>query len=91
MRLQFPNISHYLKMNMDPVCSGLEQPRAPKPCRVIEGHETELVQLSLSGCKAQAEMPWNPLPQPFGPLRQSVILLLLFLCYFEGASQVAQW
>ena len=91
MRLQFPNISHYLKVNMDPVCSGLEQPRAPKPCRVIEGHETELAQLSLSGCKAQAEMPWNPLPQPFGPLRQSVILLLLFLCYFEGASQVAQW
>ena len=47
MRLQFPNISHYLKMNMDPVCSGLEQPRAPKPRRVIEGHKTELVQLSL--------------------------------------------
>ena len=47
MRLQFPNISHYLKMNMDPVCSGLEQPRAPKPRRVIEGHKTEMVQLSL--------------------------------------------
>ena len=76
---------------MDPVCSSLEQPRAPKPCRVNEGHEMELVPLANSGCKAQAEMPWNPLSQPFGPLIQSVILLLLLLCYFGRASQVAQW